>query len=268
MEKMDLQKICMEVVKIARETGNFIRTERMTFSSEMVETKGLHNYVSHVDKQAENQLVEKLGKLFPEAGFIAEEGTGVKIEGGWNWVIDPLDGTTNFIHGLPPFAVSIGLIHEDMAVLGVVYEINLDECFYSWEGAPAFLNGSKIGVSKAAFVRDSLIATGFPYIDFKRMTPFLESFEYFMQNSHGLRRLGSAAIDLAYVACGRLDAFYEYGLSAWDVAAGAFLVSQAGGKVCDFNGGNDFLFGGELVASNAGIFDEFRSVVRKYMQDT
>jgi myo-inositol-1(or 4)-monophosphatase len=164
--------------------------------------------------------------------------------------------------------VSIGLVHGNRPVLGVVYEVNLDECFYSWEGAPAYLNGNTIGVSKAAFVKDSLIATGFPYIDFKRMTPFLESFEFFMQNSHGLRRLGSAAIDLAYVACGRLDAFYEYGLSPWDVAAGAFLVSQAGGKVCDFNGGNDFLFGGELIASNAGIFDEFRSIVSKYMQDT
>jgi myo-inositol-1(or 4)-monophosphatase len=265
---MDLQKICTEVVNIARETGNYIRRERMSFSSEMVETKGLHNFVSHVDKQAESQIVARLGKLFPEAGFIAEEGTGEIKEGGWNWVIDPLDGTTNFIHGLPPYAVSIGLVHGNRPVLGVVYEVNLDECFYSWEGAPAYLNGNTIDVSSAAFVKDSLIATGFPYIDFKRMTPFLESFEFFMQNSHGLRRLGSAAVDLAYVACGRLDAFYEYGLSPWDVAAGAFLVSQAGGKVCDFKGGNDFLFGGELVASNSGIFDEFRSIVSKYMQDT
>jgi myo-inositol-1(or 4)-monophosphatase len=262
---MDLQKICMQVIDITKSTGNYIRTERMSFTPDMVEIKGLHNFVSHVDKSAENLLVSQLGKLVPEAGFIAEEGTGKRKKQGLNWVIDPLDGTTNFIHGLPPYSISIGLINDNKAILGVIYEINLDECFYSWEGAPAYLDEKKIIVSAAGQVKDSLIATGFPYIDFDRMSPFLESFEYFMKNSHGLRRLGSAAADLAYVACGRLDAFYEYGLSPWDVAAGAFIVQQAGGKICDFSGGDDYLFGGELVASNAGIFDEFRLIVKHYM---
>jgi myo-inositol-1(or 4)-monophosphatase len=262
---MVTENICKEVIDIARETGEFIRQERKSFSPEDVETKGVHNYVSYVDKKAEGILVEKLGRLLPRAGFIAEEGTGKKNEGGFNWIIDPLDGTTNFIHGLPPFSVSIGLVKDLEPVLGVVYEINLDECFYSWEDAPAFLNGSKIKVSDSRSVSEALIATGFPYTEFKRMDQFLASFEYFMKNSHGLRRLGSAAVDLAYVACGRFDGFFEFGLSPWDVAAGAFIVRQAGGTVSDFSGGDGYLFGGELIASNLAIFDEFRSDVQRHM---
>ncbi len=263
---MDLKVICQEVINVTRETAEFIRTERLSFSSEKVESKGLHNYVSYVDKKAEEILVKRLSEIMPEAGFIAEEGTGEEIQGGWNWVIDPLDGTTNFIHGLPPFSISIALINNNRAVIGVVYEINLNECFYSWEGSNAYLNGKEIRVSDSFFIRDSLIATGFPYTDFDRMKPFLATFEFFIQNSHGLRRLGSAAVDLAYVACGRFDAFYEYGLNPWDVAAGAFIVQQAGGKIGDFLGGDSYLFGGELVASNAHIFDEFQTSVQRLMK--
>ena len=262
---MDLQKICRQVNIIAEQTAKFIRNESLSFSSGMIESKGVHDYVSYVDKQAEEILVTELGRILPGAGFIAEEGTGEKNMEGFNWIIDPLDGTTNFIHGLPPFSISIALADRKKVILGVVYEINLDECFYSWEGAPAYLNGKEITVSETRFVRDSLIATGFPYTDFSQMGPFLSSFRFFMENSHGLRRLGSAAADLAYVACGRFDAFYEYGLSPWDVAAGTFIVRQAGGNLSDFQGGDDFLFGGELVASNALIFDEFLSRVQQFM---
>ena len=260
-----MENICKKVINIAQEAGNFIRTERKSFDSGNVETKGVHDYVSYVDKRAEDIIIEKLGLLLPEAGFIAEEGTGSKKEGGLNWVIDPLDGTTNFIHGMPPFSVSIGLIDGKEMMLGVVYEVNLDECFYSWKDAHAYLNGEKIRVSDAKRVSDSLIATGFPYTEFKRMKPFLKSFQYFMENSHGLRRLGSAAVDLSYVACGRFDAFYEYGLSPWDVAAGAFIVKQAGGKISDFSGGDGFLFGGELIASNGFVYDEFKADVERFM---
>ncbi len=262
---MDFKGICEKVTDIARETGSFIRSERQSFSSDKIETKGIHNYVSYVDKQAEEMLVNRLAEIVPAAGFIAEEGTGSKNENGFNWIVDPLDGTTNFIHGLPPHSVSIALADNNRIVLGVVYEVNLSECFYSWEGAPAFLNGKEIRVSDTARVKDSLIATGFPYTAFDRMSSFLVSFEYFMKNSHGLRRLGSAAIDLAYVACGRFDAFYEFGLSPWDVAAGSFLVQQAGGRVSDFSGGGDYLFGRELVAANGKVFDEFGGAVRRIM---
>jgi myo-inositol-1(or 4)-monophosphatase len=263
---MNVEDICKNVIEISKETGDFIRTERKSFKPESIESKGVHDYVSYVDKKAEDMLVEKLGRLLPGAGFIAEEGSGEEKKGGMNWVIDPLDGTTNFIHGLPPFSVSIGLINGMKQVLGVIYEISLDECFYSWEGAPAFLNAREIKVSSTTTVKDSLIATGFPYTDFRRMGPFLKSFEHFMENSHGLRRLGSAAADLAYVACGRFDAFYEYGLSPWDVAAGTFIVRQAGGNISDFAGGGNFLFGGELIASNAGVFEEFKADVQRFMK--
>ncbi|MFP4366957.1 MAG: inositol monophosphatase family protein [Bacteroidales bacterium] len=263
---MDIEGICREVIGIARNAGEFIRTERMSFDKKSVESKGIHDYVSYVDKKAEDLIVDRLGNLFPEAGFIAEEGSGEKNREGWNWIIDPLDGTTNFIHGLPPYSVSIALVNNRKAVTGVVYEINLDECFYSWEGAPAYMNGQEIKVSDAQLVKESLIATGFPYTDFSHMKPFLGSFRHFMENSHGLRRLGSAAVDLAYVACGRFDAFYEYGLSPWDVAAGTFIVSQAGGKICDFSGGDDYLFGGELIASNSMVYEEFKADVQRFMK--
>jgi myo-inositol-1(or 4)-monophosphatase len=146
-------------------------------------------------------------------------------------------------------------------VMGIVYEITRDEVFYSWKDSPAYMNGDEIHVSKSSAVKNSLIATGFPYYNYARLPQFMNSLDFFMRNSHGLRRLGSAATDLAYVACGRFDAFYEYSLSPWDVAAGAFILKQAGGKVSDFGGGNNYLFGEEIIATNGQIFDEFLEIV-------
>jgi myo-inositol-1(or 4)-monophosphatase len=173
------------------------------------------------------------------------------------WIIDPLDGTTNFIHGVPVYSISIALMEGPELILGVIYEINLKECFYTWKGSPSYLNGLEINVSVTDKVRDSLFATGFPYYDYGRLDPYLHFFRYLMENSHGLRRLGSAAADLAYVACGRFDGFYEYGLSPWDVAAGALIVKNAGGAVSDFNGKDDFIFGKEIIATNGSVFDDF-----------
>ncbi|RPH33620.1 MAG: inositol monophosphatase [Bacteroidales bacterium] len=262
---MNLEKICEQVVEISRVTGKFIKNELTTFSQQHVETKGIHNFVSYVDKTAEEKIVSALTVILPNAGFIAEEGTGKPSENGLNWVIDPLDGTTNYIHGLPPFAISIALMQGEQVILGVVYEISLDECFWAYTGSDAFLNGKKINVSNIETVNDSLIATGFPYYDYNRMEPFLKSIEYFMRNSHGLRRLGSAATDLAYVACGRFEAFYEYGLQSWDVAAGSLIVQQAGGKVIDFTGKKNYIFGKEIIASNSNIFTEFQRITKYFM---
>jgi myo-inositol-1(or 4)-monophosphatase len=149
-------------------------------------------------------------------------------------------------------------------VIGVIYEINLDECFYAWENSKAYLNGNEISVSEAPTLSDSLIATGFPYYDYSKIDEYLASLKYFMQNTHGLRRLGSAATDLAYVACGRFEGFYEYCLQPWDVAAGAFLVQQAGGKVTDFKGENNYVFGKEIIAGNNTSFDEFSNKVKEF----
>ena len=262
---IDYKHLCSQVCDISKQAGDFIRKEADAFSAKSVEVKGLHDFVSYVDKGAEKLIVERLQDIFPEAGFIAEEGTNSTRGERFDWVIDPLDGTTNFIHGLPSYAVSIGLLDNNCPVLGVVYEITLDECFYAWKDSAAFLNGKEIHVSDREKVQDALIATGFPYYDYHLMRPYIDCLEHLLRNSHGVRRLGSAAIDLAYVACGRFEAFYEYGLSPWDVVGGAFIVQQAGGRVSDFSGGDNFIFGKELVAANSAIFDEFFEIVRKYM---
>ncbi|CAN5612101.1 inositol monophosphatase family protein [soil metagenome] len=259
---MDLKMLCKEVCEIVRITGNFIRTERKTFSISKVEYKGLNDLVSYVDKTAEIQLVNALSTLLPSSGFITEENTNNTRSVEYNWIIDPLDGTTNFVHGVPCYCISVALMLKENLVLGVVYEINLDECFYAWEKGGAFLNGNKIEVSDENELKRSLLATGFPYSNYDRMKPYMEVFDYCMYNTHGLRRLGSAAVDLVYVACGRFEGFYEYGLNAWDVAAGAFIVQEAGGKVSDFSGKSDYIFGKEIIATNSNIFEEFLEVVK------
>lgn len=262
---MNKKDICSQVVALATSTGAFIREQRKHFSIDKVETKGLHDFVSYVDKESEKMIVDGLSKLLPSAGFIAEEGTGEQKAEGLNWIIDPLDGTTNFIHGLPPYSISIALIDNKELVLGVIYEITLDECFYAWGNGKAYMNGHEISVSDIGNVNNSLIATGFPYYDYKRIEPFMKSMEHFMRYSHGLRRLGSAATDLAYVACGRFEAFYEYSLQPWDVAAGAFIVEQAGGKVSDFTGGQNYIYGKEIIAANSKVFKPFLDIVSNYM---
>ncbi|MFW6268274.1 MAG: inositol monophosphatase family protein [Marinilabiliaceae bacterium] len=260
----DIKTVCEETVKIARETGQFVKQSRQENRPD-VETKGRNDFVTEIDKTSEEKLVKALGELVPEAGFIAEENTSNKEGNTYNWIIDPIDGTTNFIHGLYPYAISIALQENQEMVLGVVYEIGMDECFYAWKGGPALLNGTEIKVSETSAVADSLIATGFPYTNYSRINNFMETLDYFMKNSHGLRRLGSAAADLAYVACGRFDAFYEYSLKPWDVAAGAFIIQQAGGKVSDFKGGNNYLHGGEIVTANGTMFQEMKDVIKKIM---
>lgn len=263
---MNLQTLCQEVCELAKRTGGFIREERAAFSVNRVEVKGKNDFVSDVDKGAEKRLVDGLSQLLPESGFIAEEGTSSKKGEKYNWIIDPLDGTTNFIHGLPCFAISIALMRGEELVMGVIYEINFDECFYAWEGSKAYMNGKEIRVSEAPTLADSLLATGFPYYDYSRLDEYMELFRYFMKHTHGLRRLGSAATDLAYVACGRFEGFYEYCLQPWDVAAGAFLVQQAGGKVTDFSGGKNYIFGREIVAGNSVFFDEFLGAVKDHFE--
>ncbi|MES2396536.1 MAG: inositol monophosphatase family protein [Bacteroidota bacterium] len=261
-----MQKLCQDVCKLTKQVGMFIKSERLKFSTESVEIKGKNDFVSYVDKTAEQKLVEGLALLLPESGFIAEEGTSSKKGEIYNWIIDPLDGTTNFIHGIPCFAISIALTRNNKLVLGVIYEINLDECFYAWEGSKAYLNEKEISVSKTQKLADSLIATGFPYYNYERQDEYMELFKHFMKNTRGLRRLGSAATDLAYVACGRFDGFYEYSLRAWDVAAGAFIVQQAGGTVTDFQGNDNYIFGEEIVAGNKACFDEFLGSVKTYFK--
>jgi myo-inositol-1(or 4)-monophosphatase len=260
---MNSEKICKEVCELVKNVGAFISTEAKTFNRDVVEEKSFNQLVSYVDKTAEKKLVEGLKKIFPDAGFITEEDTIASEEKELMWVIDPLDGTTNFVHQIPVYSISVGLIKNNKPVMGIVYEINRDELFYAWENSKAFLNGKEICVKQNAELSKSLLATGFPYYDFDIMQKYLETLRVFMKETQGMRRLGSAAVDLAYVACGRFDGFFEYGLHAWDVAGGAFIVQQAGGKISDFSGNDDYIFGKEIIASSTNLFQPFFKVVNE-----
>ncbi len=267
--EIDYKNLCKEVCLLAMEVGDYLKEQRCNINILDVETKGVHDYVTQFDKESERRIVARLKELVPEAGFIAEEGTaGCSGEEELVWIVDPLDGTTNFIHALPVTCVSIGLRQANEMVVGVVYELWAKECFYAFKGGDAYMNGNPIHVSAAASMNDSLIATGFPYTNFDRMTQYMRYLEWTMKNTHGVRRMGSAAADLVYVACGRFDGFYEYGLKPYDVAAGAFIVERAGGHVCDFCGGDNWLFGAEMVASNDANFVEFKRSIHKYLAPT
>jgi myo-inositol-1(or 4)-monophosphatase len=263
MEMNQPSTLLKGIIATAKEAGAFIRKERENFSYDLVEIKGLNDLVSYVDKTSEKIIVEKLALLKPEAGFIVEENTLTERKE-YNWIVDPLDGTTNFIHGINCYAVSIALAHENDIIAAVVYEVSRDECFYAEKGKGAFLNGKAIHVSSRKTLSESLIATGFPIYNFTRIDAYLKCLEHLMRNTHGIRRIGAAAADLCFLACGRVDAFFEYNLSPWDVAAGALIVKEAGGTVSDFCGGNDWLFGKEVCCSNGHLEKEFSELIRKY----
>lgn len=260
---IDTKEICLSVTKLTAEVGKFILHERKNFKSSSIEKKGHNDLVSYVDRKAEEMLVAELKIILPEAGFITEEKTAEITGDNFNWIIDPLDGTTNYIHGIPCFCISVALMNKSKLIIGVVHELNLDECFYAWENGGAYMNGTRIHVSEINSLSESLIATGFPYHNYDRMKSYMEVFDFCMHNTHGIRRLGSAAADLAYVACGRFEGFFEYGLNSWDVAGGSLIVKEAGGKVTDFSGENNFIFGQEIIATNSLITDEFLGTIKQ-----
>ena len=262
---MNYQEICTRMAGIAREAGNFIRNERESLSLTDVETKSKASLVTYVDKTSERMIVQALRDLLPGSGFVTEEGTAGRAGEDRVWIIDPLDGTTNYIHGIFPYSVSIALMDKGELVAGVVYELGQDELFRAWKGSATFLNGKEIRVSESVHSVDTLIGTGFPYYDFDRVGDYIGAMKELMGKTRGLRRMGSAAVDLAYVAAGRFDAFFEHALHAWDVAAGALILRQAGGKVTDFNGGDNWLFGGEIVAAGANYLPEFYEIVHRYL---
>jgi myo-inositol-1(or 4)-monophosphatase len=260
---IELSNILKQTIDTAKTAGAFIRQESKTFDRNKIESKGLNDLVSYVDKEAEKIIVSQLREILPEADFIAEEGTAGQSGKDYTWIIDPLDGTTNFIHGIPIFAVSIGLKYKDEIVLGVVYEVNFDECFYASKGNGAYLNEKKIQVSKPKTLSESLVVTGFPYSAFSKIDNYLKILRSLMETCHGLRRMGSAATDLCYVACGRSEGFFEYDLKPYDVAAGVIILQEAGGKVTDFEGDNDYLFGKTILASNSHVHTELMGKIQK-----
>ena len=261
--QLPLDDICNKVIAHVLGVGRLIMSERDKFSAADIEKKGFNDLVSYVDKNAEKALIEGLTRILPGSGILAEE-SGESEKKEYTWVIDPLDGTTNFIHKLPCFAISVALLKDGEPLLGVVNEMNQKECFHAIKGGGAKLNGNPIQVSPQQKLEDSLIATGFPYNDFALQNEYMDLFKELMKCTQGIRRIGSASVDLCYVACGRFEAFYEYGLKPWDVAAGALIVQEAGGKLADFNGTLDYIFGKTIVGTNGSIHTEFMKRVDTY----
>lgn len=260
---VQLEKITAETAHIAAEAGRFLKKEILNLSKKDIETKGKHDYVTYVDRETERFLVGELTKLLPRAGFLAEEEHRVESETGFKWIIDPLDGTTNYIHKLPVYSISIALSQDEEIILGIVLEVNNDECFTTFKGAETYLNGRKVRVSSTSDPGESLLATGFPYADYDRLREYMTFLERMIRLGRGVRRYGSAAVDLAYVACGRFDAFFEYGLKPWDVAAGSLLVKNAGGHILDFSGEGNYIHGKEILATNPGLLAPLLAQLRE-----
>lgn len=254
-----------EVKELVKGVGEYIRAERVNFNADSVEHKDIHDMVSYVDKTSEEKLIAGLQKILPESSFLGEESGDQTNSSEYKWIIDPLDGTTNFIHNIPHFCISIGLQQNDRTIAGWVYEICNDEMFVAKLGEGAFLNKNKISVTSTSALHQSLMGTGFPVRHYPMLKEYLQLQQWAIENTRGLRRLGTAAYDLCMVACGRLDGFYEPGLSPWDVCAGALIVQEAGGKVTDFKGGENFLMGKEILATNDVLHEPILKAVNTYL---
>lgn len=262
-----LYTLSKKVAEVCHNVGEFQLEQRQKVHQSDVSDKGLNQLVSYVDVESEKMLIAELVKLMPQAGFITEEGT--REQASRNeiaWIIDPLDGTTNYLHGLPAFSISVALIADSDVVLGVVHIPAWKETFTAVKGYGAFKNGEKISTSRTEELSSSLLATGFPYYDFDQIEAYLQTLKQLMNDTRGLRRMGSAAIDLAYVANGIFDGFFETGLNAWDVAAGELIVREAGGMVSDFHNGTDYIFGKSIIASNKKLHPKIAHIIQNYFQ--
>ena len=241
-------------VKAARKAGSLISRASSDLDKLTVRRKRQNDFVSEVDHAAEDAIISVLRDAYPDHGILAEESGASKSRSEYVWMIDPLDGTTNFLHGFPQYCVSIGLMHKGVAQQAVVFDPNRNELFTATRGVGAYLNDRRIRVSKTDHLEDALIGTGFPYREVGHIDAYLQMFKTMTKSCSGIRRPGAAALDLAWVAAGRIDGFWEIGLSPWDMAAGALLVREAGGLVGDLAGEERFLDSGRVVASNAKIF--------------
>lgn len=260
---MNLNNLESNVISILKEAKSTF-FDKYSGEYNNLDLKGLNQLVTNTDIATEKFLVNAFNKLIPNASIIGEENTASQIKTAeYEWIIDPLDGTTNYVHKIPVFSISVALRHNGNAIAGFIYELNRDEMFYANQAEEAFCNDRIIQVNKNQILSESLIATGFPYYDFSGMEAYLDVLRFSMNNTRGVRRLGSAAVDLAYLACGRFDAFFEYGLSPWDVAAGAYIVECAGGKVSDFSGGDNYIFGRQILATVPELYQVYLNQVEK-----
>ncbi len=247
-------------VKAARRAGGIINRATRNLDIVTFKEKAANDFVSEIDREAEQTIIRTLREAYPDHSILAEE-SGASGQSDYQWIIDPLDGTTNFIHGFPQYAVAIALMHRGTVTQAVVYDPGRNELFTASRGRGAFVNDQRMRVSKRASLKSALVGTGFPFRQLEHIDCYLEILRDVMKGSAGLRRAGSAALDLAYVAAGRLDAFWEFGLSPWDIAAGALLITEAGGLVGDLRGEPGYLQTGNIVAGTPKVFVQLLQVL-------
>ncbi len=251
-------------VKAARRAGSIINRASLNLDVLTVRHKTFNDLVSEVDRAAEQAIIEVLKDAYPEHAILAEE-SGAQGDSEYLWIIDPLDGTTNFLHGFPQYAVSIALSHKQTLTLAVVYDPGRNELFTATRGRGAYLNDRRLRVSKRIRLTDALIGTGFPFRELKHLDSYLAMFREIVKNTAGVRRAGAASLDLAYVAAGRLDGFWEMGLGPWDIAAGNLLIQEAGGLIGDFEGNNGYLESGNVVSGNPKIFAQLIKILAPHL---
>lgn len=249
-------------VRAARRAGSIINRAALDGGGLEVRSKRMNDFVTKVDHAAEEAIIEIVRKAYPDHAVLAEESGESTGRAEYQWIIDPLDGTTNFIHGFPQYCVSIAIRHREALAHGVIYDPIKNELFTASKGRGAFLNDRRIRVSKCLRLADALVGTGFPFREMERIDAYSKQLRAIMQGTAGIRRAGAAALDLAYVACGRLDAFWELGLSKWDMAAGALMIQEAGGLVADLKGEDGYLESGEIACATPKIFPALLEALR------
>jgi myo-inositol-1(or 4)-monophosphatase len=252
-------------VKAARRAGAIINRASNDLDKLTVERKMHNDFVSEVDRAAERTIIDTIRESYPQHSILAEEsGESIAAETEYQWIIDPLDGTTNFLHGFPQYCVSIALSVKGVVSHGVVFDPTRNDLFTATRGAGAFLNERRIRVAKTVNLKDSLIGTGFPFRQFEKFDQYLAMFKEVGLKSAGIRRPGAAALDLAYVACGRYDGFWEMGLHPWDMAAGGLLILEAGGLITDFNGDSDYMGAGNVVTATPKVFPQLLQIIKSH----
>jgi myo-inositol-1(or 4)-monophosphatase len=261
---LNLEVLLADVEMAVSGVGYFIKTEYASFQRTAVELKGKNDLVSYVDRTAEDRLVKVLSLMLPSCGFINEEAGTLNSDRDFVWVIDPLDGTSNFVYGIPFFCTSVGLLHRGERILGCVYDPLREDMYTAIRGKGAYLNGKRIHVDPAEELGQALVGTGFPYRKTDQMTAYFALLAEFLTRSTGLRRLGAAALDLCFVASGKFGLFYETSLKPWDVAAGWLILEEAGGRLTDFQG-QPYRFGAEsLLASNGHLHEQALAIIRDH----
>ena len=260
MQQYDLKDICTQALAVVDKASLFIKSHVTQVKPDHVVEKSTNSLVSYVDQQSESILIEGLSKILPEAGFITEEQMTEQTQKALTWIIDPLDGTTNFLHQVPFFSISVALYDGANVIVGIVHEVMNGEVFYAFAGGGSFLGGHPIRVTSRISFADVLVGTGFPYHSDHLSLAHFDALRMVLTSTRGIRRFGSAALDLCYVATGRLGAFYEHTLNSYDIAAGALIVKEAGGMICDYRGAQNWLFEGEIMATAPQFKDNMLAV--------